>query len=92
MLQGMVGIGAISVWLWLSRINGILLLCGIVVLILMIHAAFRRNRLAKEIVSEGPGASTLSRLGLVGYSIAALLAVAWVVCILVWDSYQHGVY
>ena len=92
MLHGMVGIGAISVWLWLSKIGWVVLLCGVVVLVLMIHAAFRRARLAKEIGREGAGASTLSRLGLVGYSIAALLALAWVVCTLVWDSYQHGVY
>ena len=92
MLHGMVGVGAISVWLWLYRINWAILLCGVVVLVLMIHSAFRRTRLAKEIERGETGTSVLTRLGLVGYSIAALLALAWVVSVLVWDSYQQGRY
>jgi hypothetical protein len=92
MLHGMVAIGAISVWLWLSKIHWVVLLGGIVVLVLMIHSTFRRARLAKEIERGEMDSPVLTRVGLVGYSIAALLAVAWVVCILVWDSYQHGVY
>jgi hypothetical protein len=32
----------------------------------------------------------LSVAGLAGYAFAILLALAWVVSIVLWDSYQHG--
>ncbi len=81
MLQGMAAIGGISVWLWLFRLNAGLTLVGSIVLSLMAHAAWRRGSLAKEIKSEGTTAPLLSRAGMVGYTLAALLAMAWLICI-----------
>jgi hypothetical protein len=90
MLRMMAAIGAISVCLWLSRISIFLTLCGALVLALMLRSAHRRGVLAKEIKAEGPTATPLSLAGLAGYSIAVLLALAWVVSIAVWESYESG--
>ena len=85
MLQGMAAIGAISLLLWLGRLDLGLTFVGAIVLPLLAHAAWRGGFLVKEIRSEGTKASALSRAGLVGYSLAAPLALAWVVCIFIWD-------
>jgi hypothetical protein len=85
MLQGMAAIGAVSVLLWLGRVHVGVALIAALVLALMAHAAWRRGHLAKEISSEGTSASRLSRVGLAGYSLAALLAVAWLIAIFIWD-------
>jgi len=90
MFQVMVAVGAISTWLWLARINLVLTVGGTLVLGLMLHSAYRRGSLAKEIRAEGATATGfgLTRAGFAGYSIAVLLALAWVIIIVVWDSYQ----
>jgi hypothetical protein len=87
-LRSLVGIGAISVWLWLTRTNVFWTLCGSLVIALSLYAVDRRNRLAKEIKTPGERAEPLALAGLVGYSIAVFLGLAWVLSVLVWDSYQ----
>lgn len=89
MLRSMVIIGAISTWLWLTRTTAFWIVCGTPVLLLMLHAANRRSRLAREPKAEGERPTPLSRAGVVGYSLAVLLGLAWVASVLVWDAYEH---
>jgi hypothetical protein len=49
MLQGMAAIGAISLLLWLGRLDLGLTLVGSIVLSLLAHAAWKRGFLANEI-------------------------------------------
>jgi hypothetical protein len=90
MFRMMVAIGTMAVCLWLIRISISLTICGALVLALMLRSAHRRGVVAKEIKAEGPAASPLSLAGFAGYSIAVLLALAWVVSIAFWESYQPG--
>jgi hypothetical protein len=89
MLQGMAAIGAIAVWLWLFRLNAGLTLAGSIVLSLLAHAAWRRGSLAKELKSAETTAPSLARAGFFGYSLAALLAIAWVFSIYLWDIFMQ---
>ncbi len=88
MVQSMILIGLISFWLWLIRFNASLIVVGFIVLVLMLHSADRRSKLVDENRAASISAPTLSRVGIAGYSIAVVLAVAWMISILVWDSYQ----
>jgi hypothetical protein len=88
MIQVMVLIGLTSFGLWLIRFNQSLIIAGVLVLGLLLHTLHRRNALVEETSARGTNAPALSRIGIAGYSIAVLLAVAWVVSVLVWDSYQ----
>ena len=89
-IHGMVVIGVASFGLWLIRFDTSLIISGLSVLVLMLLAGYRRGFLAQEINSAAVSATPLSIAGIAGYSIAVLLAVAWVISILVWDSYLHG--
>jgi hypothetical protein len=88
-LRALVGIGTISIWLWLIRTNAFWTLCGTLVLALSLHAADRRSRLVDEIKTQGKTERTLALAGFLGYSIAVVLGVAWVISVLVWDSFQQ---
>jgi len=89
-IQVMVVIGLISFGLWLIRFDTSWIISGSSVLLLMLVAAYRRNFLAQEIDTEGRSATALSVAGIAGYSIAVLLALAWVISVLWWDSYRYG--
>lgn len=91
MLQCMILISAVAIWLFLFRINAIILTVGSLVVVLMVHSAFRRNTLAREIKLQGghKHVPILSIVGAVGYSIAVIMAVVWVVLIAVADSYPQ---
>ncbi len=86
----MVVVGMIAVWLWLLRTNACLTASGSLVLALMLHAIHRRGILSGEIRATGGRMTPLSVAGLAGYALAILLALAWVISIVVWDSYEHG--
>ena len=88
MIQSMILIGLISFWLWLIRFDAYLIVVGFIVLVLMLHSAYRRSKLVDENKAASISAPTLSRVGIAGYSIAVVLALAWIISILVWDSYQ----
>jgi hypothetical protein len=88
MMQSMVLVGLISFWLWLMRFDASLIVVGFVVLVLMLHSAYRRSKLVEEPKAAGTSEIYLSRAGIAGYSIAVLLALAWMISILVWDSYE----
>ncbi len=85
----MVVIGTVSAWLWLGRFDPYTIAAGTLIFGFMLHAGFRRSFLAKEANAEAMADSVLSRAGIVGYSLVLLLALAWVISILVWDSYQE---
>ncbi|MGO9465299.1 MAG: hypothetical protein ACLQIB_36280 [Isosphaeraceae bacterium] len=85
----MVLIGTVSAWLWLSRLDHYTRVVGTLIFGFMLHAGFRRSFLAKEAKVEGADAKVLSRVGIAGYALVLLLALAWVISILVWDSYQE---
>ncbi len=89
-IQVMVLIGLISIGLWLIRFDLFWIISGSLVLLLMLVAAYRRSFVAHEIESAGRRATALSIAGIAGYSIAVLLALAWIGCILVWDSFRQG--
>jgi hypothetical protein len=89
-IQVMVVIGLISFGLWLIRFDLSWIISGSLVLLLMLLAAYRRTFLAQEIKSDAMSATALSTVGIAGYSIAVLLALAWMISILFWDSYRHG--
>jgi hypothetical protein len=76
--------------LWLMRFDFTVVVAGFIVGSLMVHAAYRRKALLKGIKGERDAAQTLSRIGIAAYTVAVVLALAWVVCILAWDSYQPG--
>jgi hypothetical protein len=90
MIQVMVLVGLTSFGLWLIRFNIFLIIAGFLVLGLLLHTVYRRNSLVDETRADGRNAPALSRIGIAGYSIAVLLALAWLISILVWDSYQRG--
>ena len=87
---GLVLIGAVSIWLWLTRTGMFWIHCGSLVLVLALLAHSRRNRLAKEIKSKGTSATVWMRLGVAGYSVAVILSLSWIVCIIVWDTLRPG--
>jgi hypothetical protein len=89
-LRSLVGIGVISIWLWLFRTNARWTFWGSLVLALSVYAADRRSRLATELKFPEERGRTLALAGVVGYSIAVFLGLAWVISILVWDSFQPG--
>ncbi len=84
--RGMVVIGAVSVWLWLSRTEMFWILCGTLVLFLALVAESRRIRLMHEIKNSAAGATVWMRLAIAGYWVAVFLTVWWIVCVIVWDS------
>jgi hypothetical protein len=84
----MVVIGTVSAWLWLGRFDSYTRTAGTLIFAFMLHAGFRRSFLAKVTRADGAKTSVLSRTGIAGYSLVLLLALAWVISILVWDSYQ----
>ena len=86
----MVLIGLISIGLWLIRFDLFWIVSGSLVLLLMLVAGYRRSFVAHEIESGGSRATALPIAGIAGYSIAVLLALAWIICILVWDSFRQG--
>jgi hypothetical protein len=89
-IQVMVVIALISIGLWLIRFDLPWIISGSVVLLLMLLAAYRRTFLAQEIKSGGMSATALATAGIAGYSVAVMLALAWMISILFWDSYRHG--
>jgi hypothetical protein len=46
--------------------------------------------LSHELEIGGRRETALSIAGIAGYSIAVLLALGWIICILVWDSFRQG--
>jgi hypothetical protein len=86
MSRGMVVIGAVSIWLWLSRTEMYWILCGSLVLLLALVADIRRGRLVQEIQTECAPVAVWKRLAIAGYWVAVILALLWIVCVLVWDS------
>ncbi len=86
----MVVIGFISFGLWLSRFDLTWIISGAVVLLLMFLAGYRRASLAQEIEIGGRRAAAMSAAARAGYSIAMLLGLAWIMSVLVWDSFRFG--
>ena len=86
MSRGMVLIGAVSIWLWLSRTEMFWILCGSLVLLLALLADTRRIGLAHEIKTKGTSTTVGMRLAIAGYWVAVILALAWVISVLVWDT------
>ena len=88
----MVVIGTVAAWLWLGRFDLYTRAAGSLIFGFMLHAGFRRSFLAKEAKAESSPATAagtlLSRAGIAGYSLVVILALSWVVCTLVWESYQ----
>jgi hypothetical protein len=85
----MVVIGTVSAWLWLGRFDGYTRAAGTLIFGFMLHAGFRRSFLAKESMAQAAAPTGLTRAGIAGYALILLLALAWVISILVWDSYQE---
>jgi hypothetical protein len=78
-----------SVWLWLQKINWLMVAIGTVVLALM-HVSLRnRARAASEIEAEVGRARSLTLAGIIRYSIAVVLALAWGACIWTWQVFDH---
>ena len=89
MQQALVLIAVASVWLWLQKIGWVLVVGGTIVLALMLVSLRNRGRVAREIKAEVGRTRPLSLAGLIGYSIAASLALAWVACIWAWQVIDH---
>ncbi len=89
MQQALILIASASVWLWLQRIDLVVLVCGTIVLSLMLVSLRNRERVAVEIKAEGGRPRSLSRAGIICYSIAILLAFAWVASIWIWQVFEH---
>ncbi|MGO9465300.1 MAG: hypothetical protein ACLQIB_36275 [Isosphaeraceae bacterium] len=85
----MVVIGTVSAWLWLGRLDAYTRILGALVFGFTLYAGFRRGFLAREAKVDGADAKVLSRVGIAGYALVLLLALAWVISILVWVSYQE---
>jgi hypothetical protein len=90
MIHVMLIVGLASFGLWLIRFEVSLIISGLVVVVLTLLAAHRRSDLSEEATAETMFRPALSSVGIVGYSLAILLGLAWVVSILVWDAYLHG--
>jgi hypothetical protein len=93
MFRGMVLIGTIALWLWLSGTETYWIVCSFPVLLLMFISESRRSKLAREIKAAPSAASAWTRLLVAGYSVAVLLAICWVAAVVVWDNFRvkiHG--
>jgi hypothetical protein len=88
LLRGMVVIGTVGAWLWLGRFDPYTRAAGTLISGFMLYAGFRRSLLARRADSASTSPTLLSRAGMAGYVLVLLLSVAWVISILVWDSYQ----
>ncbi len=86
MFQGMVVMGAISIWLWLGRMRMVWIFCGSLVVLLALLAGSRRSHLTQEIRATGAPVTVWMRLGIAGYWVALILALCWIVCILVAET------
>jgi hypothetical protein len=86
MYRRMVVIGAVSIWLWLSRMEMYWIFCGSLVVLLALLADSRRTDLMQEIKTKGASATAWMRLGVACYWVAVILALWWIVCVLVLDS------
>ena len=89
MQYAMVLVGVASVWLWLLRIGVVVVAVGTIVLALMLVSLRNRGRVAGEIKAEGVRTRSLSLAGIVGYSMAVVLALTWVCSIWVWQVIEH---
>lgn len=81
-------IGGVAAWLWLVRFDPYTRAAGTLIFGFMLHAGFRSRFLAKEAKARSAPAAVLPRAGIAGYSIVLLLALVWVICTLVWESYE----
>jgi hypothetical protein len=90
MSQSIAFISLVSFCLWLMRFDYTVVVAGFIVGSLMVHAVYRRKALLEGVEGEIDATQTLSRIGIAGYTVAVVLALAWVICILAWDSYQPG--
>ncbi len=86
MSRGMVVIGAISIWLWLSRMEMFWIFCGSLVVLLALLADSRRSHLTQQIKTKGASVTLWMRLGIACWWVAVILALWWIVCVLVLDS------
>jgi hypothetical protein len=84
---GMVVVGVVAYWFWLSGTNAYWILRGIAVLFLTLVAGHRWRRLALEMKAGPAAASGRVRLGVAGYSVVMLLAAVWLVAALVSESF-----
>jgi len=82
----MVVIGAISIWLWLSRMEMFWIFCGSLVVLLALLADSRRSHLTQQIKTKGASVTLWMRLGIACWWVAVILALWWIVCVLVLDS------
>jgi hypothetical protein len=80
---------AASVLLWLQMVGLIVLLVGTLVLALMLVSLHNRSRVTGEMKAEGDRPRSLTRAGVIGYSIAVALAIVWVGCIWTWQYFDH---
>ena len=86
----MLVIGLISFGLWLIRFDVTWIITGAIVLLLMLVGGYRRASLANEIEIGERRAAAMSIAGRAGYSIAMLVAFAWIISALFWDSFRVG--
>jgi hypothetical protein len=82
-------VGAASVWLWLQGISLAVLLIGTFVIALTLVSIHNRGRVAVEIKAEGDRPRSLTRAGIIGYSIAITLAFAWLASVWFWQVFDH---
>ena len=86
MFQGLVAMGAISIWLWLIRMQRVWISCGSLVVLLWLLAGSRRSRLTQEMRAAAAPVTVWMRVGIAGYWVALILALCWIVCALVSDT------
>jgi hypothetical protein len=89
LLRVMVVIGTVGAWLWLGRFDPYTRAAGTLVSGFMLYAGFRRSLLARRAAAALTSPTLLSRAGIAGYLLVLFLSLAWVISILVWDSYQQ---
>jgi hypothetical protein len=83
----MVVVGAVAAWLWLRQLDHYTKAAGVLISGLLLYAGFRRSFLTRKSRADRARAPVISRAGIAGYSVVLLLAMLWLICTLVWDSY-----
>jgi hypothetical protein len=89
MQQAMMLVGVASVWMWLLGLREGEVVIGTIVLALMLVSLRNRDRVANEIKGSAGRAPAVTSAGIVGYSIAVVLAMAWVASIWIWQVIDH---
>jgi hypothetical protein len=87
LFRTMVVIGTEASCLWLRQLDHYTKAAGLLIFGLLLYAGFRKSFLARRSRADQAPTTLLARAAVAGYSVVVLLALLWITCTLVWESY-----